>query len=77
MTAPASGYLRFVKNATLVRIAAEHDAVIRLHYRPGHFLTKDHPMATVWPPEAATVHLDRLGAIANPQSSTARSDGRS
>jgi uncharacterized membrane protein len=53
VTAPASGYLRFVRHATLVRIAAEHDAVIRLHHRPGHFLTQGHPMATVWPPEAA------------------------
>jgi uncharacterized membrane protein len=53
VTAPASGYLRFVRHATLVRIAAECDAVIRLHYRPGHFLTQGHPVATVWPPEAA------------------------
>jgi uncharacterized membrane protein len=53
VVAPSSGYLRFVRNATLVRIAAESDAVIRLHYRPGHFLTEGHPMATVWPPEAA------------------------
>src|ERR1700722_3179408 len=43
---PASGYLRFIRHATLVRIAAEHGAVIRLHHRPGHFLTKGHPMAT-------------------------------
>ena len=63
MTAPASGYLRFVKNATLVRIAAEHDAVIRLHYRPGHFLTKGHPMATVWPPEAAAAIGRRLESV--------------
>ena len=33
VTAPTSGYLRFIWHATLVRIAAEHDAVIRLHYR--------------------------------------------
>jgi uncharacterized membrane protein len=65
LVAPASGYLRFVRNATLVRIAAECDAVIRLHHRPGHFITKGYPMATVWPPEAAgkigrrleTVHI--------------------
>ena len=31
--------------------------MIRLHYRPGHFLTHGHPMATVWPPEVA----DRIG----------------
>jgi uncharacterized membrane protein len=61
--APAGGYLRLVKHTTLVRIAAEHDAVIRLHYRPGHFLTRGHPMATVWPPEAATVIGRRLESV--------------
>jgi uncharacterized membrane protein len=63
VTAPASGYLRFVRNATLVRIAAECDAVIRLHYRPGHFLAKGHPMATVWPPEAADTIGRRLESV--------------
>jgi uncharacterized membrane protein len=63
VVAQASGYLRFVRHATLVRIAAEHDAVIRLHYRPGHFLTKGHPMATVWPPEAATAIGRRLESV--------------
>jgi uncharacterized membrane protein len=60
VAAPASGYLQFVRHATLIRIAAEYDAVIRLHYRPGHFLTKGHAMATVWPPEAASVIGRRL-----------------
>ena len=63
VAAPASGYLRFVRHATLVQIAAEHDAVIRLHYRPGHFLTQGHPMATVWPPEAATAIGRRLETV--------------
>jgi uncharacterized membrane protein len=63
VTAPASGYLRFVRNATLVRIATECDAVIRLHYRPGHFLAKGHPMATVWPPEAADTIGRRLESV--------------
>jgi uncharacterized membrane protein len=57
VTAPASGYLRFVRHATLVRIAAEYGAVIRLHHRPGHFVTHGHPMASVWPPEVA----DKIG----------------
>jgi uncharacterized membrane protein len=57
VAAPASGYLRFVRQATLIRIAAEYDAVIRLHYRPGHFLVQGHPLATVWPPEVA----DKIG----------------
>jgi uncharacterized membrane protein len=63
VAAPASGYLQFVKHATLVRIAAEHDAVIRLRYRPGHFLTRGHPLATVWPPEAATAIGRRLESV--------------
>jgi uncharacterized membrane protein len=60
LTAPASGYLRFVRHATLVRIAASSDAVIQLHHRPGHFLTQGHPMATVWPAEAADIIGRRL-----------------
>jgi uncharacterized membrane protein len=60
VTAPTSGYVRFVRNATLVRIAAEYDAVIRLHYRPGHFLVAGHPMATVWPPDVADKIRSRL-----------------
>jgi len=48
-----SGYLQFVHYDTLVRIASRSNAVIHLHYRPGHFLVQGHPLATVWPPEAA------------------------
>ena len=63
VTAQTSGYLRLIRHATLVRIAAEYDAVIRLHYRPGHFLTKGHPMATVWPPEASAAIERRLESV--------------
>jgi uncharacterized membrane protein len=51
--APHSGYLQFVEYDTLVAIAAEHDAVIRLLHRPGHFVVEGLPLATVWPSEAA------------------------
>ncbi|MEZ0089057.1 DUF2254 domain-containing protein [Streptacidiphilus sp. EB129] len=51
--APSSGYLQFVRHRTLVRIATELDAVIRLDHRPGHFLVRGHQLATVWPAEAA------------------------
>jgi uncharacterized membrane protein len=47
-----SGYLQFVHYDTLVRIASNANAVIRLHYRPGHFLVQGHPLATVWPEQA-------------------------
>lgn len=52
--APTSGYLQFIRNETLVRIASEADAVIHLNYRPGHFVVEGHPLATVWPSAAAT-----------------------
>jgi uncharacterized membrane protein len=63
VTAAASGYLRFVRHPTLVRIAAESGAVIRLHHRPGHFLTQGHPMATVWPPGVADTIRHRLERV--------------
>ncbi|MBV9381908.1 MAG: DUF2254 domain-containing protein [Streptosporangiaceae bacterium] len=63
VSAPASGYLRFVRHATLVRIAAEYDAVIRLHHRPGHFLVQGHPMATVWPAEVSDKIARRLARV--------------
>jgi uncharacterized membrane protein len=45
----------------LVQFAAEADAVIALSYRPGHFLVQGHPVALVWPPEAAARVSDALG----------------
>ena len=51
--APASGYLQFIRHETLIGLAAEKGAVIRLHHRPGHFVVGGHPMATVWPAGAA------------------------
>jgi uncharacterized membrane protein len=51
--APESGYLQFVQHETLIGLAAEKGAVIRLLHRPGHFIVQGHPLATVWPPQAA------------------------
>jgi uncharacterized membrane protein len=53
VAAPRSGYLQYIQHRTLVRIAAQKDAVIHLRYRPGHFLVQGHPYATVWPARAA------------------------
>ena len=52
--APASGYLQFIRQETLVRIASEADAVIQLRFRPGHFVVEGQPLATVWPSEAGS-----------------------
>ncbi len=51
--APASGYLQFIRHNLLIGLAAERGAVVRLLHRPGHFIVRGHPLATVWPPEAA------------------------
>jgi uncharacterized membrane protein len=51
--ASESGYLQYVGYAQLVSIAQHVDAVIRLDHRPGHFLVKGSPLATVWPRGAA------------------------
>jgi uncharacterized membrane protein len=50
---PSSGYLQVIRHDTLLKIAAEADAVVQLPYRPGHFLVAGQVMAWVWPPDAA------------------------
>ncbi len=58
--APKSGYLQFVPYGTLVATAAQHEAVIALLYRPGHFVVEGLPLATVWPGDAAPAIARRL-----------------
>jgi uncharacterized membrane protein len=58
--APASGYLQFIRHRTLVRLATEKGAVVRLLYRPGHFLIQGHAMAVVWPAQAADAVTQEL-----------------
>ncbi|MFI5036137.1 MAG: DUF2254 domain-containing protein [Acidimicrobiales bacterium] len=51
--ASKSGYLQFVGYAQLAAIAQTLDAVIRLDYRPGHFIVAGRPLAKVFPDDAA------------------------
>jgi uncharacterized membrane protein len=53
VAAPSSGYLQYIRHETLVALAAEKGAVIRLLQRPGQFVVNGHRMATVWPAQAA------------------------
>ncbi len=55
-----SGYLQFIAYDTLISMAAEAGAVIRLLHRPGHFIVEGLPLATVWPPDAAPSITHRL-----------------
>ncbi len=57
---PKSGYLQFIRHQTLIRIATEADAVIRLPYRPGHFLVEGRELASVWPAGASERVADYL-----------------
>jgi uncharacterized membrane protein len=53
VTAKQSGYLQLVGYGQLIEIAETLDAVIRLAHRPGHFISVNRPLATVWPAGAA------------------------
>ena len=48
-----SGYVQFIRLGSMVGFAAQANAVISLHHRPGHFIVQGHTIGTVWPPEAA------------------------
>src|SRR6516225_1086672 len=61
LLAPVSGYVQFIKQQNLVRLATQADAVINLDHRPGHFVVRGHRYATVWPPEAAPLVRQALG----------------
>ncbi len=52
--ASTSGYLQFVGFSQLVAIGERTNSVIRLAHRPGHFIVAGRPLATVWPPDAAS-----------------------
>jgi uncharacterized membrane protein len=60
--ASTSGYLQFVSYTNLVEVAMQTDSVIRLNYRPGHFLVAGHPVASVWPQGAAQQVSHQLAA---------------
>jgi len=65
IAARRSGYLQFIRLDTLMGIASRSHAVVRLHLRPGHFVSEGHLLATVWPAEAAprvALALDRAHA---------------
>jgi uncharacterized membrane protein len=49
-----SGYVRAIDTDGLMRLATEHDLVIQLFYRPGHFVVRGGRLARVWPPD----HVD-------------------
>lgn len=55
----ADGYIEAVVPETLMQAAVRADIVLRLEYRPGHFVVRGDPLAVVCPPERATDALTR------------------
>ena len=48
-----SGFLQVIDHGLLIREASRAGAVVRLLYRPRHFIVEGRALALVWPPEAA------------------------
>ena len=47
VTPEATGYVQTLELGRLVRLAAEHDLLVRVRYRPGHFVTDSDAMLDV------------------------------
>ena len=61
VASPDEGYLQAVDGDGLLRLATEHDAVLRLRYRPGAFLLAGQPIADVYPRSQIAPVEERLG----------------
>ena len=71
--AQRAGYVQAIDLPSLVALAREHEAVIRLHHPPGSFLMLDGPLADIHPEEAGQDLAGRiessyvLGVVRTPQ----------
>lgn len=54
ITAPGTGFVLVVDVEHLVKVAAEHDLVIRLDVRPGRFVVQGTPFASAYPASRVT-----------------------
>ena len=51
VTATHSGYLQSIDNEGLMKLAIEHDLLLRLEHRPGNFIASGSDLINVWPNE--------------------------
>jgi uncharacterized membrane protein len=51
VNAENSGYLQAIDDQALLKTAKEHDLILKIAYRPGHFVMADNPLVHVYPPE--------------------------
>ncbi|MDD5579986.1 MAG: DUF2254 domain-containing protein [Methylobacter sp.] len=50
VTSSANGYLQAVDDELLMRLAVQHDLIVKLETRPGAFVTQSEPLLRVLPP---------------------------
>jgi uncharacterized membrane protein len=58
VVATASGYIQARDDAGLLRLATEHDLLLRLLGQPGDFVVQDTPLAFLWPGATASQDVD-------------------
>jgi uncharacterized membrane protein len=51
VTAKDTGYLQFLDDEAVLRLAKKHDLVLRLQYQPGDFVHVGRALIEVWPPD--------------------------
>lgn len=53
------GYIQAIDDRTMLKIATDHDLVLRLRYRPGHFVYADRTLIEAWPAANVTADVER------------------
>jgi uncharacterized membrane protein len=59
VAATGDGYLQFIDKDTLISLATEEDAVIRLEQLPGHYVVAGRPLVLIWPGDRVSDKLER------------------
>jgi uncharacterized membrane protein len=60
--APKGGYIQAIGTHALLRLAREHDLVIEIHRRPGHFVVVGRPLMCAWPGARVSDHVAEAAA---------------
>ncbi len=58
ISASDSGYLQAVDSDCLMQISTDHDLLMKLDYRPGHFINRGNVIARVWPASRLSATLE-------------------
>lgn len=51
------GYLQMIDPDSMLRLAVQEDALIRVECRPGHYVVAGRPLVQVWPADRVTEHF--------------------